>query len=54
MRNNGRAARFLQTWWKDYIYQTLISTAAASGAIYTVIVDITIRMLQKGLKQAKI
>ena len=31
MRNNGRAARFLQTWREDYIYQTLMSAAVSFG-----------------------
>ena len=31
MKNNGKAARFLRTWKEDYIYQTLMSSAASFG-----------------------
>ena len=31
MRNNGRVARFLRTWRKDYSYQTLMSAAVSFG-----------------------
>lgn len=31
MRNNGRVARFLRAWRKDYSYQTLMSAAVSFG-----------------------